>query len=142
MAEWLNDTPVFNKAFNERKPAYLVRIVRIVADEFRLAAVEIDIKLGLSKNSNFFLPFREEGKWKPCEIAPSFGSPVHFKALAQTSPTKGERFLDQRFELLPDACLAARGSGNLVAVFSNDRDYSVILHSRNLGRAKLPASIQ
>ena len=33
-------------------------------------------------------------------------------------------------------------AGNLVAVFSNDRDYSVILHSRNLGREKLPASTQ
>ena len=54
----------------------------------------------------------------------------------------GEGLLDQRLELLLDACLAARAFGNLVAVFSNDRDYSVILHSRNLGREKLPASTQ
>ena len=101
-----------------------------------------NLKLGLSKASNSEVPFREEGKWKPCKIASSFGSPVHFKALAQTSPTMGEGLLDQRFELLPDACLAARASGSPVAVFGNDRDYSVILHSRNSGCEKLPASTQ
>ena len=101
-----------------------------------------NLKLGLSQASNSEVPFREEGKWKPCKIASSFGSPVHVNVLGQSRRTMGEGLLDQRLELLPDACLAARAFGNLVAVFSNDRDYSVILHSRNLGREKLPASTQ
>ena len=89
-------------------------------------------------SSNSEVPFRD-GKWKPCKIASSFGNPVHFKV--RQSRRMGEGFLE-RLELLPDACLAARASGNLVAVFSNDRDYSMILHSWNLGREKPPASTQ
>ena len=38
-------------------------------------------------------------------------------------------------------CLAVRAWGNLVAVFNNDRESSVILHSRNLGHEKPPARI-
>ena len=54
----------------------------------------------------------QKGTWKPCKAAPSRGCSLQFKVLSQSCHTMGENFLDRRFDLLSDVCLAARALGH------------------------------
>ena len=53
---------------------------------------------------------QKKGNWKPFKAASSPGCSVHFTVLGQSSHTMGERFLHQRFDLLPAGCLFSVGS--------------------------------
>ena len=62
---------------------------------------------------------QKKGNWKPCKAASSPGCSVHFTVLGQSSHTTGERFLHQRFDLLPDVCLVL---GHRVIAFHDHSD--------------------
>ena len=62
---------------------------------------------------------QKKGNWKPCKAASSPGCSVHFTVLGQSSHTTGERLLHQRFDLLPDVCLAL---GHRVIAFHDHSD--------------------
>jgi len=63
---------------------------------------------------------QKKGKWKPCKAASS----LPFTVLGQSCHTMGERFLHQRFDLLPDVCLATRALGHWVIAFNDYSDHN------------------